>query len=77
MTWRPVAKDELLLLVSRDLARCAPHLREFFERVAFDPVRWQQSPWGLKGGGFWALAAIGNIVLWYNDIEEGFNVSRF
>lgn len=27
--------------------------------------------------GFWAIAVIENRVLWYNDIEEGFNVSNF
>ena len=30
-----------------------------------------------SGGGFWAVALIGPTVVWYNDIEEGFNRSRY
>jgi hypothetical protein len=28
-------------------------------------------------GGFWAVAVDDDRVLWYNDVEDGFNVSRF
>jgi len=45
--------------------------------VALEPERWTQCPWGDKTGGFWAVAVRGNRVLWFNEIEEGFNVSRF
>jgi hypothetical protein len=31
----------------------------------------------MGGGGFWVIAVIRDKVLWYNDIEGGFNVSRF
>ncbi len=27
--------------------------------------------------GFWAVAILGNQVLWYNHVEQGFNVSLF
>jgi hypothetical protein len=47
----------------------------YFKRVAFEPTNWSQSPYGDEGGGFWAVAADDNRVLWYNDIEDGFNVS--
>ena len=42
--------------------------------VAFEPAKWRQSLYGDEGGGFWAIAADGGRVLWFNDIEEGFNV---
>ncbi|WP_457321144.1 hypothetical protein [Roseateles sp. P5_E11] len=29
------------------------------------------------GGGFWAVAVIGGMVVWFNDIEDGFNRSRY
>lgn len=37
----------------------------------------QQSPYGDLGGGFWVVAIIGRFVAWFNDIEDGFNVSRY
>lgn len=41
------------------------------------PAKWHLSPWGDLGGGFWVVAVRDDRVLWYNDIEDGFNVSRF
>lgn len=32
---------------------------------------------GGDGGGFWVIAIIEKFILWYNDIEEGFNTSSF
>jgi hypothetical protein len=29
------------------------------------------------GGGFWVVAVYRDRVLWYNDVEEGFNVSQY
>ena len=29
------------------------------------------------GGGFWVVAVIGDRCFWYNDIEDGFNISRY
>ena len=36
-----------------------------------------QEPWGVPGGGFWAVGIIGQTVIWYNDIEDGFECSRY
>lgn len=73
----PVDQEELRSIVERDLARCSAELRAFFARIAIPPVRWRLSPEGDYPGGFWAVARYEDQVLWYNDIEEGFNVSRF
>ena len=39
------------------------------------PHKWQLHPWGDEGAGFWVVAQIGQKVIWYNDIEDGFNRS--
>ena len=77
MTWTPLSLTELREIIARDLAACSNEERAYFETVAFEPTRWLQSPYGDDSGGFWANAADQDRVLWYNDIEEGFNVSRF
>ncbi len=48
-----------------------------WEAIRIQPVKWQQDPYGIQGGGFWVVGIIGSTVIWYNDIEEGFNRSRF
>ena len=77
MDWRPLSRDELNSTIERELADCSDELRAYFVTVAFEPSKWRQSPYGDEGGGFWAIAADGGRVLWFNDIEEGFNVSAF
>lgn len=34
-------------------------------------------PYGDGGNGFWVVAIVGETVIWYNDIEDGFNRSRY
>jgi hypothetical protein len=77
MSWGPISLVELESLVDRDLAECDEELQAFFSRFRIAPTKWRQSPWGDQGNGFWALAVHRDRVLWYNDIEGGFNVSRF
>ena len=75
--WKPIQLEDLDRIVECDLADCSDDERSYFASVAITPERWQQSPWGDEGGGFWVVAVAGNRALWFNDIEEGFNVSRF
>lgn len=77
MTWTPISEDELGTLVSREIADCSVEQQEFFLRAKIPPVKWRLTPWGDEGGGFWAVAVHLDRVLWYNDIEDGFNVSHF
>ena len=51
--------------------------RRFWDAVCIEPEKWQLHPNGDAGGGFWVVAIVGRSVIWYNDIEEGFNRSRY
>jgi hypothetical protein len=77
MAWTPIRLDTLSDMIDRDLAECSEAQRAFFHSVAIEPQKWRQTPYGDEGGGFWAVAICGNRVLWFNDIEGGFNVSTF
>jgi hypothetical protein len=77
MAAKHLSPIELDQIIQRELAACSDEQRAFFGVVAFQPTKWRQSPWGNESGGFWAVAVNEDRVLWYNEIEEGFNVSRF
>ncbi len=77
MEWQPISRESLSELIVEQLADATPQQRALFDRTAMTPAKWQLSPWGDPGGGFWVIAVMENRVLWYNDIEGGFNVSRF
>jgi len=48
-----------------------------WELIRIPPTKWILSPWADEGGGFWVVGIVGMQVVWYNDIEDGFNVSRY
>jgi hypothetical protein len=77
VNWEPIGREALLSLMAAELAESDPEQRASFSEVAVPPVKWQLSPWGDPGGGFWIVATKDDRVLWYNDIEDGFNVSHF
>src|SRR5512140_536940 len=77
MDWKPISLSELESMVFGDLEDCSDQQRDFFTRVRITPHKWHLSPWGDEGGGFWAVAVYETRVLWFNDIEDGFNVSTF
>ncbi|MEM8681946.1 MAG: hypothetical protein AAGF72_00860 [Pseudomonadota bacterium] len=64
-------------LIEAELKHCPSNEVSYFHGVKITPTKWSQSPWGDEGGGFWVVAVDGNHVLWYNDIEHGFNVSAY
>ena len=51
--------------------------RRLWETIKISPEKWREESYGEEGGGFWVVAIFGNSVIWYNDIEEGFNRSSY
>lgn len=75
--WQPISLSELKELISQQLAECTHETRAQYVANAIAPQKWDLLPWGDDGGGFWVIAIFGNSVLWYNDIEDGFNTSSY
>jgi hypothetical protein len=53
------------------------HVARFWEAVRIPPEKWVQHPYGDGGGGFWVVGVLGSRVVWFNDLEHGFNVSDY
>jgi hypothetical protein len=75
--WEPISEAALRTRVGQGRARMTPAQLRLWEAVRIEPEKWQQHPYGDQGKGFWVVGLIGRTVLWYNDIEDGFNRSRF
>src|ERR1700675_4644614 len=73
--WSPISLNALKESITESLAVMEPTHRRLWELIRIEPVKWQLHPYGDGGGGFWAVGIFGQEVLWYNDIEEGFNIS--
>jgi hypothetical protein len=77
MTWRPISEEELWEEINRGWKAMSLPQRRLWEAIKVPPQKWQLHPWGDLGGGFWIVAIMGERVIWYNDIEEGFNRSHY
>jgi len=73
--WQPITEAALRERIAQGEARMSVEQLRLWRLVRIEPAKWRQEPWGNQGGGFWAVGLIGQSVLWYNDIEEGFNRS--
>ncbi len=75
--WTPIPERDLRARIRQGEARMTASQRRLWNAIRIEPEKWQQHPYGDEGGGFWAVGLIGRSVVWYNDIEHGFNRSQF
>ena len=77
LDWKPITETALRARVAQGEARMSQAQQRLWEAVRIEPEKWQQHPYGDQGEGFWVVALVGMTVIWYNDLEEGFNRSRY
>jgi hypothetical protein len=77
MSWTPITFEELYDKVLKTEWELNGQLLNFWEMIKFGPEKWMEQTYGKEGGGFWVVAVVGHRVIYYNDIEEGFNISKF
>lgn len=75
--WTPISIDELDTRIIRGELKLSGQILSFWNLIKIKPSKWQETEYGDEGGGFWVVAILGNAVVYYNDIEEGFNVSTY
>ena len=77
MSREPISEEMLLAKINEGRRQMNPLERRFWDAICITPEKWSLKPYGDLGGGFWVVAILGSTVVWYNDIEEGFNRSRY
>jgi hypothetical protein len=73
-TWQPVTIAELAALIASQLADCSMEQRQFFERIKVAP-RLVPIDRGGNVEHVFVVAEIRDLALYYEDVEEGFNIS--
>ncbi|EEH68981.1 hypothetical protein HMPREF0023_1491 [Acinetobacter sp. ATCC 27244] len=77
MNWTSIEEAEMLETINESYCRMTLEQRRLWEAIKLYPQKWSQEPYGDIGHGFWVVAIIGNTVIWFNDVEDGFNRSSF
>jgi hypothetical protein len=75
--WNPITLEELNSEISISESELRSEEYNLWKLIRISPEKWQESDYGDEGGGFWAVGLFGKQVIWYNDIEDGFNISDF
>ncbi len=76
--WSPIEEPVLLDLITHAELILEGLDKSFWRLIKLNtPEKWLNHPLGDLGGGFWVVAIVGNRCIYYNDIEDGFNVSTF
>ncbi len=77
MNWKPLSEVELWEDINQAFDRMSPEQQKVWEAIKICPEKWSESTYGKEGGGFWVVAIIGGSIIWYNDIEHGYNQSTY
>lgn len=72
--WRPIEREELEQIIREDLAACTPEQQAVFERYRV-PLRKAPIERYGKLEYVFIVAQRGNEVMYFEDIDEGFNFS--
>jgi len=75
--WQPISEAALRKRIAQGVKRMDAKAHRLWDAIRIEPEKWRLSPYGDAGGGFWVVAIIGRSAIWYNDIDEGFNRSRY
>lgn len=75
--WDPITIEELNVLIISGSKKLDPNQSKFWSAIKIVPEKWTEADYGEEGGGFWVVGIFGKRIIWYNDIEEGFNVSDY
>jgi hypothetical protein len=75
--WSPIPEADLIDSINKAWIRMSRSQKTFWELIAIYPEKWTQHPYGDEGNGFWVVAIVGRWIVWFNDIEDGWNVSEY
>lgn len=77
MEWQPISETAIWDNIIQAEVRMNVEQLRLWDAIKITPKKWSQVPYGKEGGGFWAVAVLGEMVVWFNDIEDGYNVSHY
>lgn len=74
MNWTPISLKELNNIIETSVAVMDTEVLYFWNSIKIVPEK-RQVPFYSNEDYFWIVGKIKNYMIYYNDIEEGFNIS--
>ena len=81
-TWKPVSLELLNAILADDEQNIPDTYRELWNKIKVTPEKWamalDQKLYGVSNSDrYWIVGKYKNHVIWYQDVEEGFNCSPY
>ncbi|HEY5748405.1 MAG TPA: hypothetical protein VIU12_20185 [Chryseolinea sp.] len=73
----PISLDTIMNLVAEGETEMEQDTLTLWNAIKMTPEKWSQVSYPDKRIEFWVVGLIGKTAIYYNDIEEGFNISGF
>ena len=81
MSWNtiyhPISLDNLLEIIAWDESKMESDIETFWNLLRIVPERWNINEDDQEGVRFWVIGIIWNKSIYYDDIEEWFNISEY
>jgi len=75
--WTPIEEKEILNLISETELNLDNIQFKIWNSIKIKPEKWSLLPWSDEGNGFWVVGIYNSYAIYYNDIEDGFNISEY
>ncbi len=76
MEWQSMTEAQIWDKINSAVTRMSPQQGRLWDCVKIIPAKWESS-YGAGGSSYWAVAVLGQTVVWYDDIENGFRCSAY
>ena len=77
MDGEPLAEARPWDEINRAESRMTPQQHRLWQVARIQPEKWRLEARHAVRGDFWVVALLGRTVVWYNDLEHGFNWSTW
>ena len=75
MDWEPISLNEINNLIKTSVSVMDIEVLNFWNSIKITPKKWIENHYN-SDDQFWVVAKTTNHIIYYNDIEEGFNISK-
>lgn len=77
MALNPISLNTIMDLIADGEAEMEQEMLSLWNAIKMTPEKWSQVSYPNKEIKFWVVGLTGNTAIYYNDLEEGFNISGF
>lgn len=77
MAIKPINEEDIYDILLEAENGLRPICKRFWAGLKTEPQKWLEDSFDSKLGGFWVVGIFGENIIWYNELEDGFSISKY